>query len=127
MKMKILLMQLFILFQLFPSKKNNLKKLYLINEIILTISGNGNQKILSDKFSKLPDEILVNGVLTPPNINQVNGLTNQINIITMRWNSTILDCSQMFLKLNNILNINLSNFDTSQVTKRKKCLKNVLH
>ena len=96
-----------------------------ISEINITINGTGKQQILSDYssyclystgyFNSLPNETLVNGVPQNSNFRYVDNLVNQINIITMRWNYQVTTCSQMFMNLNNISSIDLSNFDASKV------------
>ena len=100
------------------------KKLNSISEINITIIGNGKQQILSSSdggfhssnvFNSLPTQILVNGFLQNNISKYVYNLINQTNIITMRWNEQLTDCHSMFKELNNIISIDLSNFDASKV------------
>ena len=97
-----------------------------LSEINITINGIGKQKILSNSgplsfpysnhsFNSLPNQTLVNGILQNNSDGYVYNLVYQTNIITMRWNYQITNCFAMFDGLNNIISIDLSNFDTSQV------------
>ena len=95
------------------------------NEITITIKGKGKQHILStftgscnepSNFTSLPDQIFVNGILQNYTGKYVDNLINQTNKITMKWNNPIKDCNVMFRNLNNITKIDLSKFDSSQVT-----------
>ena len=96
-----------------------------ISEINLTVVGKGTQSILSSHtgscdyidggFDSLPNQILVNGIPQSNIGKSVNNLVNQTNIITMRWNYQVTNCNLMFYDLNNIIYIDLSNFDTSKV------------
>ena len=96
-----------------------------VSEINITINGTGKQQILSSysdtyghyygQFGSLPNETLVNGVPQSSIERYAENLLNKTNIITMRWNYQLTDCHFMFNKLNNIISIDLSNFDTSQV------------
>ena len=96
-----------------------------LSEINIIVNGNGKQQILSSysgycghasgSFNLLPNEILVNGVPQSSNDKYVDNLVNQTNIITMRWNYQVTNCYSMFKDLNNIISIDLSNFDTSKV------------
>ena len=61
-------------------------------------------------------KILINGI--PQNC--INGykceLIENINFITMKWNKKLTDCYNMFASLNNIIDFDFSNLDTSCVT-----------
>ena len=96
-----------------------------LSEIKITVEGTGRQQILSDysgqcgsisgRFNSLPNETLVNGVPQSSNDWYVDNLVIQTNIITLRWNYQVTNCSKMFYRLKNIISIDLSNFDTSKV------------
>ena len=104
---------------------NLFTKVYSYSEIKLTIEGNGTQKILNDqqlicqgntKLVEKPDEIYVNDILYNDTDYFVNNLTNEKNNITIRWNNKLKDCNHMFYMIKNIIDIDFSNFDTSEVT-----------
>ena len=95
------------------------------SEIRITIKGNGTQYILNNnsymylgkylKFKDLPSEILING----NKINKIDyiitNLTGIENNITMKWNKSLTNCNVMFYNLRNIIQIDLSDFDSSHV------------
>ena len=105
---------------------NEKKLLNCISEINITIKGTGTQQILSScrdcggysstDFNSLPNETLVNGISQSNIEKYVYNLEKETNIITMRWNYQLTDCTGMFYNLRNITSIDLSNFDSSQVT-----------
>ena len=95
------------------------------NEITMIIKGNGTQKILSDasifkdnnisSFNEIPSQIYINGILQT-NIDIIYDLNEEINNITIRWNFLLTNCNLMFYGLSNIIKIDFSNFNSSQVT-----------
>ena len=94
--------------------KSKLIKLYYNSRIILTIKGNGTQKILNN--NQLPDYIYINGILQNiTKVNEVTNLTKEENIITIEWISSLTSCSWMFCGLSNIIKIDASKFDASKV------------
>ena len=100
------------------SKQKDLITLNKISEITVTINGNGKQNILREpSVIPLPDEMIVNGSPKSPVYSYVENLDQLVNTITMRWNNPLTDCSNMFDIPTNIIEIDLTNFDTSQVTK----------
>ena len=105
----------------------NLKLLQSSSEITIKLKGTGNQYILNNNnnltiegefyiFNEIPDKILVNGVLQDYTGNMVYNLKKEENIITMLFNNLLNDCNLMFFNLPNILEIDLSKFDSSKVT-----------
>ena len=121
----LIIFQIFLLFPLCFARQIKLRKIISLNEITVTIRGIGNQKILSDSicpkaginytFEELPDDILINGESQGIRGKTVYNLSGEINNVTMRWNSNITNCNCMFSDLSNIISIDFSNFDTSQV------------
>ena len=97
-----------------------------ISEITITILGTGNQFILNNNslqidsinytFSDIPDQILINGVLQDYKGNMVYNLEKEENKITMKFNYLLTKCNLMFYNLDNIKEIDLSKFDSSEVT-----------
>ena len=95
----------------------NLRILTSITEIIITIQGTGDQKILGDSaFVPLPDEILVNRDSNTEIGKIVNILDNSKKNITMRRNNISTNFANIFKDLKNITDIYFSNIDTSQIT-----------
>ena len=104
------------------------KQAKLINafsEITLIINGTGKQKILANYSAnyvdksyrfKIPDFIYVNNV--PQNYKDiyVYNLSKQINEIRIVWEAYIItNCTYMFYYLGNIIKIDLSKFNSSEV------------
>ena len=97
------------------------------SEVILTIKGKRKSQIIlngdasqkcyqSSRQINVPDKIYINGILKSNNNKYAYDLDNDINKIIIRWDKTIKNCNNMFSYLQNIENIDFSNFDTSQVT-----------
>ena len=113
------------------NQKLNFKYLFDDSEITLTIKGNDRQPILNNEnikqwiatindyknlyFNIKPSEILVNDEKINELDFYVNNLEGEENIITIKFNQTIKNCSAMFYGLENIIKINLSKFDASEV------------
>ena len=92
------------------------RKLDLSNEIIIKINGAGIQHILNSGYIFKPTETLLNGALI--NLIEENKILiseKGENIITMKWNNKLIDCSFMFNNLTNITEVDLTKFDSSDV------------
>ena len=99
------------------SKKLYLKLLNKVEEIKITIKGNGDLKILSSEFhSELPSEVLINGITESINQDNIYNLPFEENIISIRWNNQLTCCSFMFHSLTYITEIDFSNFNSSKCT-----------
>ena len=62
-----------------------------------------------------PNEIYINDIKQDKVKNKYD-FNETINIVILIWNNTITNCNRMFYYCNNIIEMNLSHFDTSQVT-----------
>ena len=94
---------------------NSFRNLYNCqSEIHLVIQGNGTQNILNIAFNPGPSKVLLNG---SKNIscNKTCYLEGDKNNITLIFNEKIKSCNSMFSGLSNITEIDLSNFDASEV------------
>ena len=92
------------------------RKLQISNEITIKINGRGNQNVLNSKYEFKPDEILLNGKNS--NIDEENKiliLEKEENIVRMKWNNKLIDCGGMFSNITNIIEIDLTKFDSSDV------------
>ena len=94
-------------------KTKNLRKLESSAEITITIKGDGTQKIKSDFYSSFPDIVLVNG--NSYTSAETIELVGEENNITLKWNSDLTDCQQMFWGLGNIKNVDLTQFNALNV------------
>ena len=85
-------------------------------EISLKVVGTGTQNILNSGFYKCPSKIYINGVIqNTNNCYQVN-VIEQGSTIKLIWDNPLTSTSNMFSGLEDISEIDLSNFDTSLVT-----------
>ena len=104
----------------------NLKELKATQEINVTVIGTGQQKILNNVyFHDRPSQLLVNGITQSSANYYVYNLTQNINIITIRWDYNLTTCNSMFYKLDNIIDFDFSNFDTSQVINMDAMFRNM--
>ena len=94
----------------------NYKHLSKSNIIKLTLVGDEYQQIINKNY--LPNYIYLNDneveIDREGNI-YINNSINK-NYITMVWNKAFVNCNNLFEQHNNIIEIDLSNFDTSKVT-----------
>ena len=87
------------------SEENHLIKKNCLSEIILTIKGKGNQKIISSdsvgchyvNSNNIPEHILINGILQNYSEKMVYNLTQDLNNITLQWDHPLVNCNSMFL------------------------------
>ena len=86
------------------------------SEIKLVIKGGeGANYFLNNTFYKNASEVFVKDNQIDSNINPYN-FNNGLNNVTIKFDDDITSCKNMFSGLNNIIEIDLSNFDTSKVT-----------
>ena len=99
---------LLLLFQILKISHNN--------EITIKIKGNGEQKILSDKYeNELPYEIIINNKEEFYTNNTID-LDEQLNNITLKWHENQLtNSSKMFEELTNIIEFDFSKFDSLNI------------
>ena len=116
-------------------KKYNIKIIYYLilyfiiniskeeNKIFLQINGGGNQNVFAESFEISETEsyqIFVNNDPTPHTGKILSSLVNQINNITIKFDSPISSCKDMFLNLSNIIYVDLTNFDASNIDNMEK-------
>ena len=89
------------------------------NEINMLIYGSSNLRILYNKNKNTPTQLYINGIESPVN-NSIGSSTSQYYNITMKWNYLLSDCSYMFYGLREIIEIDLTNFDFSNVLTMSK-------
>ena len=85
------------------------------SEIHLVIGGKGEQNILNNNFQFEPSEVIVNGYQND-SCKKTCYFFDDLNNITLIFMNQISSCEKMFQNSKNILEINLSNFDASEVT-----------
>ena len=90
---------------------------YLINysaQINLVIEGSGNQNLIYNSFYLEPSEVIVNGI-SQSSCKKTCQMDYEKNNVTLYFNEPVTSCYYMFNKLTNIKEIDLSNFDFSNV------------
>lgn len=123
MNFSLILILIYVLFE--ASQK--LIILQSSSEIRIKLKGDGDQFIINDNisltidydnynFNEVPDKILINGIAQDYVGNKVFNLGKEENIITIIFNKPLNSCNLMFYNLSNILEVDLSKFDSSQVT-----------
>ena len=85
------------------------------SEINLFVQGSGEKQVICNDFSVTPSEVLINGVPLDIPSKKV-ALEGDRNNVTLRFDTQIESCYQMFFNLVDIIYIDLSNFDASKVT-----------
>ena len=85
------------------------------SEINLVIQGKGNINILNEFFYLNPSEVIVNGELKTECTKNCY-LYNELNNVTIKFDKQLETLENMFNGLNKIIEIDLSNLDTSKVT-----------
>ena len=100
------------------TKVEKFRNLYFSNQITIKIIGGGTQNILYDFFPSPPNQTLANEEeKTISSDNKISDLIEGENIIIMKWeNSKVNNANYMFSQLNNLLEVDLSNFDVSEIT-----------
>ena len=101
----IFLLNIFLLFLILKKIRNS--------EIYLTIEGKGTQLLIKRTFSPQPFEVLVNGIKDDTCTSSCYLKGDKSNI-TLRFNSEITTCNSMFERVENITEIDFSNFDFSK-------------
>ena len=97
---------------------NQENSLLEFTEINLKINATGNNKILSDDFFKAnrPHEIYLNDSFMDEIKNEYYFNNTEIVTVKIRWNNSIETTENMFSNCDSIIEIDLSNFNTSQTT-----------
>ena len=106
------------------SEEIKIRKLESISEIIMKINGKGYQNILNKNFLNLPDEVIINNINQTKNARSLYNLTNETNVIILKWYNPISSGKEMFKYLTNISFINLSNFNTNNISDMTKMFYN---
>ena len=122
--MFLFLLKLFPLF-LCNSNREEISR-YLINfesHINLVIKGIGNHNFLSNEFYLEPSKVYVNG-LYKESCKKSCYFEFEKNNVTIIFDDTIKSCEYMFYGLNNIIEIDLSHFDFSEVKNISYMFKN---
>ena len=85
----------------------NSRKLISNSEILMTFTEIGTASILHNGFYYLPDHI---------SQREENEDNQKIYIVSLSWNNSLINCSEMFKDVIKVKSFDFSNFDFSQVT-----------
>ena len=103
---------------------NSLRKIYSQkNEINLVIKGKGKLYFLNSQFHISNYDLIINGESVHTSDNFYD-FKNDLNNVTIKFNTQIKSCEKMFKGLYNIKEIDLSNFDSSKVTNMDSMFEN---
>ena len=125
-----------ILYIVFTPVVNNLsikKKYYMRSygyQIIIKINGTGTQNITSSLYTQCPNYIIHNTVnIKGTDCNKVdipdNG--NEINTLKLKWTNANYSLAHIFENITNIVEVDLSTYDTTGVTDMNKMFWNCEH
>ena len=122
-KTNIILLFLFIIFTLpliITKEYHYLRKISFNEEIIIYVRGPGEKLILSSDYNYPPDEIDINGnrfeyIFNDNDNKYYFELDKTINIVKLYYNTPPESLKYMFKNVLDILKVDLSSFDTSNV------------
>ena len=111
------------IFALIINKVNPIQLFSKSSEVILRINGDGQQSILFQAFYQCPDKIYLNddednNIIGTPDCRIINIPSNDqtINKVKLVWNSKLVSTSEMLKDLYSLIEVDLSRFDSSDVT-----------
>ncbi len=109
--LKIILTIIFI-FKILSKKNKILKKrnLEITPEISVKVYGTGTQQLINPSYSGETPNIYLNDDLLCENCKQVDNLEEEENIFVLKFNEVFAGFNSMFKGLENIREINFSNF-----------------
>ena len=112
--LNFIFMKLFIIFSLFIKSNNNINNEVYYSYITLKSNKTGNIKLFSDNAQPWPDELWINYINQTGFKNEY--YLNDINdIIKLIWHKKPTSINSLFKDCSNITEIDLSNFDTSEI------------
>ena len=86
------------------------------NVITLKLNGSGEQSFLYSSFNDLPSYVYVDGIAITPATSYTFNSEGEHTVV-MVWDSPVTNMSKMFYNCSNLTSLDLSNFDTSRVTR----------
>ena len=99
------------------------RKLQTIQKIKLKVLLPGSQEIIyPDYINNL--QVYVNDELVSIDINNKIDISDSNNIITLQFGISLINCDKMFYGLTNIVEVDLTEFDTSEITSMKSFFEN---
>ena len=98
--------------------KNYIRELQDVQKIIIKVSEPGEQEIIFGDFPYKPKVYINEEEITFDDNNKIT-VPDGENILTLQWENKINTCEKMFKGLYNIIEIDFSEFDTTEVNKMK--------
>jgi len=92
----------------------------------MIIQGKGEINILNNSFNYDPSNVIVNGQ-SKPEYQKNYSFENDLNNITIKFNNKITSCEYMFEGMTNIIEIDLSNFDASNIINMNRMFKDCIN
>jgi len=84
-------------------------------KLIIICQGKRELNFLNNLFYKEPSDVIINEI-SKPSCKKSCELVEGLNNITIKFNNFIESCENMFQEITSIIEIDLSNFDSSRVT-----------
>ena len=111
-------------FNIFPIVANkNRERIHILHnsyEIRIKINGTGEQNIISQNYNYCPNLVYLNDLLVDitENCHKINipAENDEINLIKLIWNVGAGSLKSIFQGLENLTEVDLSNYDTSSIT-----------
>ena len=91
------------------------RKLQTVQKIKLKVLSSGDQEIISSDYTTNL-QVYIDDQLTSIDTNNKINIPDNNNIITLQWSNSLSNCDNMFSGLSNIVEIDLTDFDTTEVT-----------
>ena len=111
------------IFSISISKGSQRSLIISSSEIHMIIKGNGTQNLLNESFYKKPSEVLVNSI-KKESCKTFCDMEYEENNITLIFNDYLYSSENMFFGLDNLIEIDLSLFDFSQITTMENMFRN---
>ena len=97
------------------NSKNAFKFLINLNQIKIKIKGPGTQNIINSGFLSYIDSVEYDNTIV--SISSQLNLNSCVNTVIITFSSSLTSCSYMFSGCNKIIEIDLTDFDSSQIKK----------
>ena len=91
-----------------------------IYQITIKVNGIGNQEIIYQSFNKMPDKIYSSSGEEISITNNLINIEENESTIILKWSEALKNCSWMFYNLENIIEVDLSNFDPANVKEMRE-------
>ena len=128
-QLKKIIMNLFIIIMFFDIvisfNPTTFRKLQSAQKISLKVLSSGSQEIISSYYT-INLNVYINGELTTVDSNNKVNILDNNDILTLQWDISLSNCDNMFSGLSNIIEIDLTEFDSSGITSMKSFLENCI-